>query len=806
MPKPCIYLIILAIGFLVRLLAVPMLPFDSDQAIVGLMGKHILEGSFPWIYYGDSYCGTLEPALAAWVFLFNGISRSGLQFIPFCFSVLFLLSVYQLGRQLYNPLTGLIGMFLAALPPFYFGLYSAMAYGGYIEILWLGNLVLLLTYRLVNSPKGLSSLPLFFLGILWGLIWWTHPLGLVYLLTSGLVILFCKKEFLFRAKGIISLPGFFLGSLPFWLWNGFHGFPFLNFTRSGPGLTYGAKMQLLLAQTLQVFAFPIKKDLLFLIPWPKILLLTSAFFLILFGMGTLLLLTGKRGRALDYLKAPGPILLITFLVVFFVIYTGSRFIESPDALRYFLPLYTVFPLILAHFYQALKEKSRLLSYGLILFFLSFGLYHNAYLFFFYRNNEIRYQKQHLTEKALFQFLRSRGIRYAYAPEYWSAPALTFNAQEQPIFTLPFKDRYPLYTLRADASAVTAYVLEGKHRQSFEAMFKAAGGSYQREIFAPYPNSKNFYVYYNFTPPQADFQEITPELWRGTSNVNAADASLAFDRNVSTSWSSLSPQTKETYYQIDLGGSYRIAHIVLSPGLERAWEFPASYDIKLSQDGKDWHEVISVKNNWAYLFWSSGRPLWKLRNGRTEVSFPHQLARYVKISLTESASYPWSIGELFVYQMAPSSNPVPPPTKDIISFLKKERIEFIYADKGLSAEITQGTEGKIKCPLEEYDITQGSDYGLWGYNGAFPYGGSLKNRVDFSQNPAFIVAREDNPAFQMMIKTIAHSYRTRMIGNYMVYSGLEVAPSRKAISTQGFSAFYWTGTHLLKMNLPGETQG
>jgi hypothetical protein len=806
MPKACTFLIILAIGLLIRILAISMIPFDSDQAIVGLMGKHILEGAFPWIYYGDSYCGPLEPSLAAWAFLFNGISRTSLHLVPFFFSLLFIISIYQLGCQLYNSKTGLMAMFLATLPPFYFGFYSALAYGGYIEILWLGNLILLLTHRLVNPQKPLSIPPLFFLGILWGLAWWTHPLSLVYLVASGLVILLFKKEFLLRGKAIITLPGFFLASLPFWLWNGSNGFPFLQFTQSGPGLNYGAKIKILLEQILQVFTFPGKKELLFLVPYPKAILVAGILFLLLFGIGILLLLTVRKGKFPAYPKGPADLLLLIFLIVFFLIYTGSRFIELPDALRYFLPLYTVFPMTMALLYRILRDKSRALSYGFFIFLVSFGLFHSSYLFFFYRITETRYQKQLLTEKHLFHFLQSNQIRYAYAPEYWSAPSLTFNAREATVFTMPFKDRYPLYTLKADASTRTAYVLEGKYRQTFESMFKAAGGTYQRKIFVPYPNSKGFYVYYDFKAPAVDFQEIPPEHWRGISNVNPSAASLAFDRNVSTAWGSLSPQTRGMYYQIDLGGSFRINHIVFSPGLEKAWEFPASYKIELSTDGKDWHEVVSVKENWAYLFWASGRPLWKLRNGRTEISFSPQSAQYLKISLTESTPSPWSIGELFVYQTNPSNSPVPPPSSEIISFLKREGVELVYADQGLSAEITQSTGGEIKCLMEDYDITQGRDYGLYGYNGAFPYGIALKNRVDFSQNPAFVVAGENNQAFLTTIEKITRSYRTRIFGNYIVYSDLKTASSHKQPSTRGVSTYYWNGTHLLKMNPAGEIQG
>jgi hypothetical protein len=797
------FLIILAIGLLVRVGSLSYLPFDSDQAIVGLMGKHILEGAFPWIYYGDSYSGTLEPVLAAWTFFFNGINRTSLHWIPFCFSILFLISLYQLGHQLYNRTIGLLGMLLAALPPFYFGLYSAMAYGGYIEILWLGNLTLLITHRLVNPQKAFSFLSLFILGFLWGITWWTHPLGVIYLITSGLFITIMRREFLFNGKGIMALAGFFIGSLPFWLWNGANGFPFLKFTQTGPSLGFWYKFHLFLNNIFQFFTLPVKKELLFLVPWPNGVLTAGIIFLFLFGVGIILLLTKKLDKGLAYPKGPADFLLLLFFIIFILIYAGSRFIELPDALRYLLPLYSLIPITLALLSQVLRERSRILFYGALLFLFSFGLYQHLYLFFFYQTTEARYRDQRLTEKDLFSFLRTKDIRYAYAPEYWSSPSLTFNALENPVFTLPFKDRYPLYTLRADASSQAAFVLEGKYRHSFEAMIKAAGGNYQREVLAPYPKLKSYFVYYNFQPPVADYEEIPSDLWKGTSNVNAAATARAFDRDVSTSWSSVSPQTRGMYFQIDLGKPYVINHINLSPGLEKSWEFPGSYRIELSANGIDWREAASVKNNWAYLFWSRGRPFWKLRDGRAEVSFAPQKARYIRISLTDSIPHPWSIGEIFVYREIRSNQSVPASLQAIISLLEKEKCEFVYADIGLSAGITQSTGGKIKCLLEDYNITQGKDYSLWGYNGAFPFANPLRNRVDFSLKPAFVIAMANNPSFLKVIEKRTETYRTKSFGDYIIYFNLKMASSSKQTTNEeGLSALYWNGTHLLNMGSSG----
>ena len=54
--------------------------FDSDQAITGLMAKHLIEGrAFPLFFYGQSYILAVEAWLAAPVFLLAGVSVTTLK-------------------------------------------------------------------------------------------------------------------------------------------------------------------------------------------------------------------------------------------------------------------------------------------------------------------------------------------------------------------------------------------------------------------------------------------------------------------------------------------------------------------------------------------------------------------------------------------------------------------------------------------------------------------------------------------------------------------------------------------------------
>src|SRR6186997_2982914 len=78
--------IILAILFLVILgrsavfVLAPESYFDADQAIVGLMAKHIAQlRAFPVFLYGQSYMLGVEAWLAAPLFLLFGVSATALK-------------------------------------------------------------------------------------------------------------------------------------------------------------------------------------------------------------------------------------------------------------------------------------------------------------------------------------------------------------------------------------------------------------------------------------------------------------------------------------------------------------------------------------------------------------------------------------------------------------------------------------------------------------------------------------------------------------------------------------------------------
>src|SRR3990172_6385882 len=115
-----VYLIVIfLIGIAIRTVYLLTPNLDSDQAIMGLMGRHILDGEFPIFYWAENYEGPIEAYFASIIFYLFGSSPLTLAFSPFIFYLVFLFLIFQLAKEIFNEEIALIAMLLtAASPPF----------------------------------------------------------------------------------------------------------------------------------------------------------------------------------------------------------------------------------------------------------------------------------------------------------------------------------------------------------------------------------------------------------------------------------------------------------------------------------------------------------------------------------------------------------------------------------------------------------------------------------------------------------------------------------------------------------------
>jgi hypothetical protein len=174
----------LAVGLALRLavIASPLGEIDGDEAIVGLMARHIaFVGERPVFYWGQPYLGSLEAFSAAPLFRLFDSSTLLLKLVPTAYSLGFLALSATIARRLFGTGPALATAAYLAVPPAMWAVWSTKARGGYAELLCLGQALLLVTLLLAQSPSRRLAV---LWGILAGLAVWTHLLAVVYLVPA----------------------------------------------------------------------------------------------------------------------------------------------------------------------------------------------------------------------------------------------------------------------------------------------------------------------------------------------------------------------------------------------------------------------------------------------------------------------------------------------------------------------------------------------------------------------------------------------------------------------------------------------
>jgi len=95
----------------------PYLTASYEEASVGLMARHILQGDFIALWWGQPYGGTLETYLQSLFFLMFGSSIEIMRLVSCLIALCGLCGTYFLGRTLFNGKIALLAVLFLAVPP-----------------------------------------------------------------------------------------------------------------------------------------------------------------------------------------------------------------------------------------------------------------------------------------------------------------------------------------------------------------------------------------------------------------------------------------------------------------------------------------------------------------------------------------------------------------------------------------------------------------------------------------------------------------------------------------------------------------
>jgi hypothetical protein len=459
-------LLILLVAALFRawLIATDGVSFDSDEAVIGLMARHINQGhAVPTFFYGQDYMGSLDAILAAGGFRVFGESVHVLRAVQMILYLLSLVAAYRLAHTITRSdrIAG-ITLLLLAIPTALGALYTSIAIGGYNETVLFGSLILLLSWQVtVEGRRELWRWAA--LGLAAGMGWWTNGAIVTACAVAGLLGLRYSSPRQWRGYALVGIA-FFVGSAPWWVYNLRHDWAALGFLTGGfkgmPGaapISPGERLAGLL-----VLGLPALYGLRF--PWeagfaiPVGVVAAVLVYLILL---TDLLAGGyarlRRGRPYpsgQHAMARHWVWLV--LGVFAAIFSLSSFSDSTG--RYLMPVWVPVAIGVALGLDRLRRAGRwaaAVALGVLLAVQAGTVIRAAHTGTGLTPQLVeRLRTPQAYDAALLDFLADQGYTRGYA-SYWTSFRVVFRAHERVILdtALPHDDkgyiegdnRYPPYS-------------------------------------------------------------------------------------------------------------------------------------------------------------------------------------------------------------------------------------------------------------------------------------------------------------------------------------------------------------------------
>lgn len=488
--------------------------FNTDEALMAIIARHILEGARPIFRYRQWYMGTVDNYLMALVFLVLPQTIFTARIVSLVVYSGVVITTYALAWRLSRSrFAATAAGLLAGVPPVMVTLYTSMSLGAWIEILLLNNLLWLVGWDILSgrrSGHGAWALA----GALAGVGWWELPL----IITSAAPLALqgvsqFRRAMPWRKLGVM-LGGFVVGALPW----------FIAFTGSAnrivadatgklvaAGFTGDAVTNSWLVHLISPFGFNIPALVglrppwsLQWIAWPVGVLILALYVLILWRAAQRVLSgaeTGYRRIALTSLLAAF-VLILTLLVV------------SPFALdasgRYLLVLFPPLAVLTGDWLASVRQgealpgtaRQRWLASALLAALVAYNLYGNVRSMLWDPSGLTTQMAPiahipHDYDDDLIAFLDGIGVDRGYS-NVWVMGRFAYLTGERVIMAplLPYHedmrytyrdDKYPPYTEMVRAADEVVYVTSN-HPQLDAAIrerFAARSIAYREEQIGPY---------------------------------------------------------------------------------------------------------------------------------------------------------------------------------------------------------------------------------------------------------------------------------------------------------------------------------
>jgi hypothetical protein len=675
----------LVAGLAIRVGKAATAPIWFDEATMGLMGRDVLHGQFPFFFYGQTFMGAIDGYVHAVTFALLGESVATLRVGAMLVSLGHVVLAAFLAHRIFR--AGGWAAALALVPTPYLLKWAGDARLHYGLLLVLVPLCLLLTLAAADARPSPArrARALIVLGLIAGFCWWINLLLAPVLLACALTLAL-ERPRVGRAALLTPLA-FLLGSAPVWLFAWVHAhLPIVSTPLAAPRQMVGHLHDLL------ENALPLVMGTPYAVAGVRPLPLVA---LAMFGVGGLLALGDRRGdrsgRLLLALAIAIP--LVTALV------TERGLTLATEDPRYLLPVLALLPVLLG---GAVGRISRGGTAWAGLAGVALVLVQGAALA--RAQPELRSREAWQQARAAFArpaavaaSLVDRGLSAIYTHD---PDVLDFVSGGRVTVSHFYLADDPVRAARVDGSPRVGYLATGQSPLGFEESLAAAGIGFDREDTALGPLLTQFRL------APTTLHEIPPARWTATASLRPELAGHAIDRDAGTRWRT-TIRSPDAWLQVDLGRVHPVGMVAWLPGTYQ--EVPLGFRLDTSLDGVQWLVAREAPTYYGPLYWASGHPMGRVRWGRVEVRFPPRPARYLRVThLGRDERFPWTVRELFVYEAGDPGSEPPLDPRAAAAALLAMGARRVYADHGEAPRLVAASGDRLQAPPDNARVDR---YGL-----------------------------------------------------------------------------------------------
>ncbi len=659
---------------------------NSDYGIVGLMAKHMAEGTdYPVFFYGQPYMGSFEPAISALLCRIMGVSGFAVCLGTGLLAFGLLPILYLWARDARDRIAGLVAVVFSLVGSFAYFFYCAAPRGGYVSTLVFGAVTVWLAARIAmrawtGGPVQGSRCLL--LGLAAGVAWWSNQLVVPFLAAAALTLLIGLRGRIFRLALLLGGGiGFTAGSLPWWIWNVTHHWESLQFGGTlgqTPFMEGVGIFGRIFAELLEVQQKPV---------W-VLALLALAYGFLLVGYGLELRARWRERRA-AFLPLLSPVFVVLFMAL---VYSTSHFARMAEV-RYILPAFPAVAIMVGIGTARWAQRTRLGWVPLLVLVVVQCCF---------LPNLVRYRTEQKKKWAaaaeIAGFLKAQSIDVAYGGYgyHW----MNFATLEALCVTSLEGDRYAPYEKRAVAAARVAYFSDHLDMADFIAH---SGGTAASASVAGHK------LFYDVQPPTLDVTALpTQEIVTVTAGSGGPDVfARLHDLDLDTGYAVTLESNARASLEWTFVRSEPICGLqVFHPEGDYLWQA----QVEGRESGSTTWKTLLPWTKSAFMFWSGPRICYQGAGCYLEYRFPEGHYDAVRLSVASGGrrTHPVHLGEVAWLQPGRGAPPSDPAIDEVVGALQARHIERLYAPQWMSEQVCQRTGGAIETSVSSFFARRISD--------------------------------------------------------------------------------------------------